>query len=95
MAGKNRSFLIGLILGGVIGSVPAIWIAGRMRQRFRGRGTGPGGRASEFATVARERGGEFLARVREHIRQAVEEGRESARKTRSEFEERFKDESEK
>jgi hypothetical protein len=64
-----------------------------MRMRQRGR-RGGGGRASEIASIVRERGSEFLERAREAISQAIEEGREAARKTRSDVEERFKEEGE-
>lgn len=95
MASERRrpGFLIGLIMGAVIGSVLAVWITQRVRKQWRERGIDLG-RAGELAALARERGGEFLARARQIIRQAIEEGREAATKTRSELEERFKKESE-
>lgn len=94
MVGKSsgRSFLTGLVLGGVVGSAITIWLVMRM-QRGR-RGAQLGGRVGEIASIVRERGGEFLGKVREIVSEAVEEGRGSARKTRSDVEERFKEERE-
>jgi gas vesicle protein len=85
---KGRGFLTGLILGGVIGSALTVLIVVRMRQRGR-RGAGVGSRAGELASFVKD---EVLGGVREVIRRAVDEGREAARKTRSDVEERFKEE---
>ena len=92
MAGgnKGRGFLTGLILGGVIGSVLTAWIVARMRQRGR-RVAVVGSRVGEIAGVVKD---ELIGGVREVLRRAVEEGRETARKSRSDLEERFKKESE-
>jgi len=96
VAESNRwgSFLIGLISGAVIGSVVTFWLVDRTRWSGRRRGAEPGGRAGEIASIVMERGSEFLERVKEVIREAIEEGREAARQTRSELEERFGGESE-
>jgi len=96
VAGKNRrrSFLTGLIVGGVVGSAVTVWLVGKMRWWGRRRGAELGGRAGEIASIVTERGSEFLARAKEAISQAIEEGKETARKTRTDLEERFKGESE-
>ena len=91
---RGRSFLAGLILGGVAGSAATVWLVGRMRWWGRRRGAELGGRAGEITSIITERGSEFLARAKEAISQAVEEGRETARKTRSDLEDKFKGESE-
>ena len=87
---KGRGFLIGLILGGVIGSVLSAWIVLRMRQRGR-RVTGLGSRVGELASFVKD---EVLGGAREVIGRAIEEGREAARKTRADLDERLKKESE-
>lgn len=91
MAGENsgRSFLTGLILGAVVGAAATVWLGRRIRQRSVGRGVG--GKASEFAAFVKD---ELLGRAKEAIRRAVEEGREAARKSRSDLEERSKEDSE-
>jgi len=91
---RRRGFLAGLILGGVVGSAATVWLIGRMRWWGRRRGVELGGRAGDIASIITERGSEFLSRAKEAISQAVEEGRETARKTRSDLEDRFKGESE-
>lgn len=92
--GRRRGFLIGLITGAVVGSAVTFWLVGRMRWLGRRRGPELGSRAGEIASIVMERGSEFLAKVRDAIGQAVDEGRDTARKTRSELEERFKEEGE-
>ena len=85
---KGRGFLTGFILGGVIGSALTVWIVTRMRQRGR-RVAGVGSRAGEVVGFVKD---EVLGGVKEILRRAVEEGREAARKTRSDLEERLKEE---
>lgn len=89
---RFRVFLIGLLVGGIIGSVLAIFVAQRVRKQLKERGIDLG-RAGELAALAKERGDQFLARVREIMRQAIEEGRKAAGKARSELGERFEKES--
>jgi hypothetical protein len=86
---RGRNFLIGFILGAVIGSVVTGWLAGRVQRQLRRRGIDLG-TASELASSARERGSNWLARVREIVRQAMEEGRQAADRTRSDIEEKYK-----
>ncbi|MFQ5925302.1 MAG: hypothetical protein ACE5IE_04840 [Dehalococcoidia bacterium] len=94
MTEENRFqvFLIGLLAGGIIGSVLTIFVAQRLRKQLKERGIDLD-RAGELATLAKERGDQFLVRAREIIRQAIEEGRKAASKARSELGERFEKES--
>lgn len=89
---RFRVFLIGLLVGGIVGSVLAIFVAQRVRKQLKERGIDLG-RAGELAGLAKERGDQFLARAREIMRQAIEEGRKAASKARSELEERSEKES--
>lgn len=92
MAEENRGhgFLTGLIIGGVIGTALTFWLVERMGQPGR-RGVGVGSRASELASYIKD---EVFGRAKELIRRTIEEGSETARKTRSDLEERLKKESE-
>ncbi len=92
MAGENkgRYFLIGLILGGLIGAGIAIWIVQSKSVRFRKQGGGFGGRVAEFISVVRD---EFIPGLREAIRQSTEEEVETPSRISSD-EERFGRESE-
>jgi len=89
---KCRVFLNGLLVGGIIGSALTIFVAHRVRKQLKERGIDLG-RAGELAALAKERGDQFLARAREIMRQAIEEGRKAAGKARSELGERFEKES--
>ena len=93
MAGENRGqyFLIGLILGGVVGALIAIWIFESRRVRFRKQGAGFGGRVAEFIAVVRD---EIIPGVREAIRHGMGEESETAGEGRSEEEEGFRRENE-
>ena len=91
---NNRGgFLVGLLVGGVIGSVLTIWFAPKVRRRLRERGIDVGGSLAELGALIKEKADEFLARAREAVKQAVEEGKEASSEARSELEERFKKES--
>ncbi len=92
MAEENRGhgFLTGLIIGGVLGAALTIWLVARIRPGGRG-GAGVGSRAGELASFIKD---EVLGGAREVIRRAIEEGREAARSTRADIEERLTKESE-
>ena len=90
---RRQGFLIGLAVGAVAGSMATLWVSGKVRRQMRQRGISVD-RAGDFVTSARERGGEFMSRVRTLARQATEEGKKAAEKTRSDMEERFKKEGE-
>ena len=87
---SRGSFFLGFLVGGVVGSVLTFWLADRVRRRLRERGIDVGGSLAELGAVIREKADELMARAREGIRQAVEEGREASDVTRSELEEKFK-----
>ena len=91
---NRRSFFIGFLVGGVVGSVLTLWLSERMRRQLRERGIDIGGRLGGLGALIKEKGDEFLARAREVIKQAVEEGRKASGKARSELEERYKKEGE-
>jgi gas vesicle protein len=90
-ANRGRYFLIGLILGGVVGALIAVWIVESRRVRFRKQGAGLGSRVAEFIAVVKD---EIIPGVREAIRQGMKEEGETAGESRSEEEERFRRESE-
>jgi len=91
---RSQTFLVGLLVGGVIGSVLTVWLTGRARRGLRERGIDIGGRLGELGSLAREKGEEFLGRAKEVIEHAIEEGKEASHKARSELEERLKKEGE-
>ncbi len=92
MAGENRGqyFLLGVVLGGLIGAGIAIWVIESRHVRFRKQGAGFGGKVSEFISVVRD---EFIPGLREAIRQSTEEETEVPHHISSD-EERFGEESE-
>jgi hypothetical protein len=92
VAGENRGqyFLIGIVLGGLIGAGIAIWIVESRRVRFRKQGAGFGGRVAEFISVVRD---EFIPGLRDAISKSTEEETEVPRHISSD-EERFGEESE-
>lgn len=85
MAGENRGryLLIGLIMGGIIGAVIALWIVESRRVRFRKQGPGVGSALGELVTVIKD---EVVPRVKEAIGEAML-GREAPRRTPPEEEE--------
>jgi gas vesicle protein len=87
---KGHGFLTGLIIGGVIGAALTFWLLERTSQRGR-RGMGAGNRAGELASSIKD---EVIGRVRELIKRTIEEGSETARKTRSDLEDRLTRENE-
>ena len=90
MAGesKGRYFLLGVVLGGLIGAGVAIWVMESRRVRFRQQGGGFGSRVAEFISVVRD---EFIPGLREAIRESAEEEPGEAMPS---AEERFAEESE-
>ncbi len=90
MAEENRGhgFLTGLIIGGVIGAALAIWLVERRRRPGQ---RGVGSRAGGLASFIKD---EVLGGAREAIRRAIEEGRETAQRTRTDIEERLREERE-
>ena len=91
---SGRSFFVGFLVGGVVGSVLTLWLAPKARRQMRERGIDVGGRLGGLGALIKEKGDEFMARAREVIKQAVEEGKKASDKARSELEERFKKEDE-
>jgi len=87
---SRGGFFVGLLVGGVIGSVLTLWFAPKVRCRLRERGIDVGGSLAELGAVIKEKADEFLARAREAVKQAVEEGKEASSEARSDLEERFK-----
>jgi hypothetical protein len=85
---KGRYFLLGVVLGGLVGAGVAIWVMENRRVRFRQRGGGFGSRVAEFISVVRD---EFIPGLREAMRESAEE--ESGEATPS-AEERYAEESE-
>lgn len=91
---RSRSFLVGLLVGGVIGSALTFWLTGRARRELRERGIDVVGRLGELRSLIKDKGEEFLTRAKEVIEHAIEEGKEASRKAHSELEERLKKEGE-
>ena len=89
---RSQAFLSGLLVGGVIGSALAFWLAGRMRRDLRERGIDIGGWLGELGYLVKDRGEEFLTRAKDVVERAIEEGKEASHKARSELEERWKEE---
>lgn len=85
---RRQGFLIGLVVGAVVGSVVTVWLGGKLRRQMRRRGISTD-RAGDFVAQARERGGDFLSRMRDMVRQASDEGRRAADKARADLEERY------
>jgi gas vesicle protein len=87
---KGHGFLTGLIIGGVIGTALTFWLIERTGRRGR-RGIGSGSRAGDLATSIKD---EVSTRVKDFLKHTLEEGSDTARKTRSNLEGRLKRESE-
>ena len=87
---RGHGFLTGLLIGGVIGAAITLWLVERTGQRGR-QGLGIGSRASDLASYIKD---EVSSKVKELIRRTIEEGSETARRTRDDIEERLREESE-
>lgn len=87
---KGHSFLTGLLIGGVIGAAITFWLVERTGQQGR-QGIGIGGRASDLVSYIKD---EVPSKMKEFIRRITEEESETARRTRDDIEERFREESE-
>lgn len=88
---KGRYFLLGVVLGGLIGAGVAIWVMESRRVRFRQQGGGFGSRVAEFISVVRD---EFIPGLREAMRESAEERQEGPGEAMPSAEERFAEESE-
>lgn len=86
---SGRSFVVGFLVGGVVGSVLTLWLAPKARRQMRERGIDVGGRLGGLGALIKEKGDEFMARAREVIKQAVEEGKKASEESRSELEEKY------
>jgi len=90
---SGQDFFFGFLVGAVAGSVLTLWLSERVRRQLRERGIDVGGRMGGVGAIIRDKADEFLGRVRETVKQAVEEGRKTGDKARSHPEEGFKKES--
>jgi hypothetical protein len=88
VADKGPGLLSGVIIGAVIGAAVTFWLVERSNRPGR-RGIGTRGGIIGFLKD------EVFGGVRDYIQQAIEEGRETADSTRSDIEERFREEEEK
>ena len=91
---RSRSFLIGLLVGGLIAAVLTFWLKRKVRPGLRERGIDVGGWLAEIGSIVREKGEDFLTQAKEVVEHAIEEGVEASHKARSELEERLKKERE-
>jgi len=87
MADKGPGLLTGVIVGAVIGAAVTFWLVERSNRPGR---RGVGGRGGIIGFLKDE----VFGGVRDYIQQAVEEGKETAESTRSDIEERFREEQE-
>jgi gas vesicle protein len=87
---KGHGFLTGLLIGGIIGAALTFWLVERTGQRGR-QGLGIGSRAGDLATYIKD---EVSGKVKDLIRRTIEEGSETARRTRNDIEERLREENE-
>ena len=90
---SGRAFSLGFLVGGVVGSVLTLLLSERVRRDLKERDIDIGGRLGEVGALIREKADKFLARTKEVVKQATEEGRKTSDKARSDPEERFKKES--
>ena len=86
---KSRSFLIGLLVGGLIAAVLTFWLKRKVRPVLRERGVDVSGWMAEIGSMVREKSEDLLSRAKEVIEHAIEEGIEASHKARSELEERL------
>ena len=86
---KSRSFLIGLLVGGLIAAVLTFWLKRKVRPVLRERGVDVSGWMAEIGSMVREKSEDLLSRAKEVIEHAIEEGIEARHKARSELEERL------
>ena len=90
---SGQYFFLGFLVGAVVGSVLTFRLSERVRRELKERDIDIGGRLGEVGALIREKADEFLARAKEAVKQAVEEGRKTSDKARSDPEESFKKES--
>lgn len=67
---RGRYFVLGLVLGGLLGAGLAVWVMESKRVRFRQQSGGIGGRVAEFISVVRD---EFIPGLKDAVKQSVEE----------------------
>jgi len=67
---RGRYFVLGLVLGGLVGAGIAVWVMESKRVRFRQQSGGIGGRVAEFISVVRD---EFIPGLKDAVKQSVEE----------------------
>ena len=87
MANKGSGLLTGVVIGAVIGAAVTFWLVERSNRPGR---PGIGGRGGIIGFLKDE----VFGGVKEYIQQAIEEGRETAESTRTDIEERFREERE-
>ncbi len=87
MANRGPGLLTGVIVGAVIGAAVTFWLVERSNRPGH---RGIGGRGGIIAFLKDE----VFGGVRNYIQQAIEEGKETAESTRSDIEERFREEKE-
>ena len=87
MANRGPGLLTGVIVGAVIGAAVTFWLVERSNRQGRRGIRGRGGIIGFLKD-------EVFGGVREYIQQAIEEGREAAESTRSDIEEKFREEKE-
>jgi gas vesicle protein len=87
---KGHGLLTGLLIGGIIGAALTFWLVERTGQRGR-QGLGVGSRASDLASYIKD---EVSGKVKDLIRRTIDEGSETARRTRDDIEERLREENE-
>ena len=90
---SGQDFFFGFLVGAVAGSVLTLLLSERVRRDLKERDIDVGGRLRELGALIREKADEFLARTKEAVKQAAEEGRKTGDKARSDPEERLKKES--
>jgi hypothetical protein len=87
VANKGSGLLTGVVIGAVIGAAVTFWLVERSNRPGQ---RGIGGRGGIIGFLKDE----VFGGVKEYIQQAIEEGRETAESTRTDIEERFREERE-
>lgn len=83
--GRGPGLLTGIVIGAVIGAAVTFWLVERSNRTGR---RGVAGRPGGFIGFIKD---EVFGGLKDYFQEAIEEGRETAQDTRTDIEERFRE----